>query len=71
MSDLILGIFLIAVCYVGSVMFAIVLFRLFFPLNIKVEGQEKSTYSFSSSESSLTKNSESVGDRRGWVKINS
>ena len=74
MGDLILGIFLIAACYVGSVMFAIVVFKLFFPLNIKVAGQDESTYFLSERESLATKNknySETVGVGREWVKDNS
>jgi hypothetical protein len=74
MSDIFLGILLIALCYVGSVVFSIILFKFFFPLNVKIAGQDKSTHSFSSGDSSWTKNSgyeEAVCRRKEWVKLNS
>jgi len=44
MSDLILGIFLIAGTYVCSTGFAIVLFRMFFPLKTKSVEMSKLTF---------------------------
>jgi hypothetical protein len=75
MQDLISGIFLIACTYIGSALFAIVLFRLFFPLKTKVVGQNKLDYSYTKDkENSSTKNEVQLMSMRGrsdLVKVNS
>lgn len=75
MRDLIFGIFLIGGTYIGSAAFAILLFRIFFPLKTKTLAENKLTYSFSGNrENSSTKNRVhllSVRGRGDWVKINS
>ena len=77
MMDLISGIFLIAGSYVGSALFAIVLFRIFFPLKTRVvEEENKLTFSYTrnKTENSSTKNKVhllSMGEKQGWVKVNS
>jgi hypothetical protein len=75
MRDFISGLFFIASTYFGSVVFTVVLFRLFFPLKTKVVGQNKLTFKYSgNNENSSTKNEVRVLSMRGrsdWVKINS
>lgn len=74
MGELIFGIFLITGTYVGSAVFAIILFKLFFPLKAKPAEDSKIYYSAGNRENSSTKNTVpmlSVGGRRDWVKINS
>jgi len=75
MQDLILGILVIAGTYFGSAAFAIVLFRVFFPVKTKL-AKERLTlaYSKNKSESSSTKTSVqllSLSGGRDWVKVNS
>jgi hypothetical protein len=73
MSELIFGIFLITGTYVGSAVFAIVLFKLFFPLKAKPEKEHKLSYPPGEQENSSTKNTVpvlTVSGRRDWVKIN-
>lgn len=74
MLDLILSIALIAGTYIGSVVFAIGLFRLFFPLKSKVvENKLTLTYSRNKTPHSSKNNIHwlSVNGRRDWVKVNS
>ena len=79
MSDLISGVLLIAVAYMGSGVFAIVLFRIFFPLkDTAVEkdtaDENKLTFSYRNKADSTTKNRGhllSTRERQGWVKVNS
>jgi hypothetical protein len=73
MGELIFGIFLITGTYVGSAVFAIVLFKLFFPLKAKAEKEVKPSYFPGVREKSSTKNTVpvlSVTGGRDWVKIN-
>mgnify|MGYP003579113269 CR=1 FL=1 len=76
MGDLISGILLIAGTYAGSALFAIVLFRIFFPLKTRAVQENKLTFSYTKEKTakSSTKNKVHllrVGDGQGWVKVNS
>jgi hypothetical protein len=76
MSGFIFGIFLITGTYVGSAVFAIMLFRVFFPLKVKARTAERNNlhYSAGERENSSIKNTSpilSVDGRRDWVKVNS
>jgi hypothetical protein len=73
MGELILGIFLITGTYVGSAAFAIILFRLFFPLRAKTAEKSNLNHLTGDRQNSLSKNTVpilSVDGRRGWVKVN-
>lgn len=73
-GEVIFGIFLITGTYVGSAVFAIILFRLFFPLKAKTAGKNNLNYSPGDRENSSAKNTVpilSVDGRRDWVKVNS
>lgn len=75
LGEVIFGIFLVAGTYFGSAVFAIILFRLFFPLKTKVQSfDDLYLSSLEKKESTSTKNTVTVfsaGGRRSWVKINS
>ena len=76
MRDLILSIFLIAGAYIGSIVFAIALFRIFFPLKAKVVKEDKllATYTRRKTTHASTNHNVqllSAGGRRGWVKASS
>ncbi len=75
MWELILSISLITGTYLGSAVFAIVLFRIFFPLKKKsIESKLTLTYSRNRMSNASTKNRiewSSVNGRRDWVKVNS
>jgi hypothetical protein len=76
MGDLIAGILVIAGSYVGSAVFAIALFRVFFPLKTKTVKENKLTFSYTrnGTANSSTKNKVqmlSIGERGDWVKVNS
>lgn len=75
MQDLILGVLVIAGTYLGSAAFAIVLFRVFFPVKTEMAKETLTlAYSKNKSESSSTKTSVyllSLSDGRDWVKYNS
>ena len=75
MRDLILSILLIAVTYVGSVGFAIVLFRIFFPLKVKASEENKLTFTYLRNRTTHSSNNKvhllSVSGRRDWVKVRS
>lgn len=77
MSDLILSVLVIVGTYIGSAVFALVLFRIFFPLRAKVIGENKLTFSYSENKSENSSNQNkvvhllSLHGRRDWVKINS
>jgi hypothetical protein len=74
MSEFIFGIFLITGTYVGSAVFAILLFRFFFPLKANTAEGNNLHYSRGDRENSSIKNTDpvlSVGGRRDWVKVNS
>jgi hypothetical protein len=75
MLDFILSVALIAGAYIGSVIFAIALFRLFFPLKSKsVENKLTLTYSRNKMSNSTVKNKIHwlpENGRRDWVKVNS
>lgn len=76
MRDLILSIPLIAVTYVGSAGFAIVLFRMFFPLKVKTAEKNKLTFTYSRNKTTHSSSNNkvhllSVSGRRDWVKVRS
>lgn len=76
MGDLISGILVIAGSYLGSAVFAIALFRIFFPLKTKAVDEKKLTFSYTKNgtANSSTKNKVhllSIGDGGDWVKVNS
>lgn len=75
LREVIFGIFLVTGTYVGSAVFAIILFHLFFPLKTKVRSFEDIYLKTSEkNESSSTKNTVPVlpvDGRSGWVKVNS
>ena len=76
MQEFIVSIFIIAGAYIGSAVFAIALFKLFFPLKSKPVTEHKLTFSYSKNKSvhSTAKNKVhllSVSARRNWVKVNS
>jgi hypothetical protein len=75
MWDLIFSISLIAGTYLGSAVFAIVLFRIFFPLKKKsIESKLTLTYSKHRMSNAPTKHRiewSAVNRGRDWVKINS
>jgi hypothetical protein len=77
MREIMLGILVIAGSYMGSAAFAIVLFRIFFPLKTKMTNAI-GTMNFTYSKNKSIQNSPnrkvqvvSVGGNRGWVKMNS
>jgi hypothetical protein len=73
-GEVIFGVLLVTGTYVGSAVFAIILFRLFFPLKTKVQSfDDLYLSSLEKKESSSTKNTVTVfsaGGRRSWVKVN-
>jgi hypothetical protein len=76
MNNVISGILLIAGTYAGSALFAIVLFRIFFPLKTKAVQENKLTFSYTKDKTakSSTKNKVHLlpmRDGESWVKVNS
>jgi hypothetical protein len=76
MRDLILSILLIAITYIGSAGFAIVLFRIFFPLKVKAAKENKLTFTYSRNKTThFSTNNKvhllSVSGRKDWVKVRS
>lgn len=74
LREVILGIFLVTGTYVGSAVFTIILFNLFFPLKTKVRSFDEIYLKASrKNESSSTKSTVPVlpANGRGWVNINS
>jgi hypothetical protein len=76
MGDLILSIFLLAGTYIASAVFAIVLFRAFFPLKNKAVKEDKLTVTYTRHKTTQASTNHKVrllsaGGRRGWVKAGS
>lgn len=76
MRDLILSIFLIVGAYIGSAVFAIVLFRIFFPLKAKVVSENNLMITYTRQKNTQASTNHkvqllSVGGRKGWVKASS
>jgi hypothetical protein len=76
MQEFILSILIISGAYIGSTVFAIALFKLFFPLKSKPINEHKLTFSYSKNKSIHSSAKDKVrllsGDgRRVWVKISS
>ena len=74
LREVILGIFLVTGTYVGSAVFTIILFNLFFPLKTNVRSFDEIYLKASrKNESSSTKSTVPVlpANGRGWVNINS
>lgn len=75
MIDLILSMLIVIGAYLGSACFAIVLFRIFFPLKSKpIENKLTFSYTGNNTIHSSSKNKVhllSVSGRKDWVKMNS